>query len=145
MRQRGFTLLEMLVATVIMGIAVVGLLAAISTSMRNAARLTDYDRAALLARSKLDELLIARRLPLNTELAGPFDPVLLGGVEGGWRARVTPFDLPPRPAPGAPVLDRVELQVWWNAGGERRTFALDGYRERLLTPEDVTGMAGLPQ
>jgi prepilin-type N-terminal cleavage/methylation domain-containing protein len=40
MKRAGFTLLEMMVATVIMGIAVVGLLSGISSSMRNAAKLT---------------------------------------------------------------------------------------------------------
>jgi len=53
MRTRGFTLLEVLVATLIMGLAVVGLLSAISTSMRNAARLTDYDRVAMVARPRV--------------------------------------------------------------------------------------------
>jgi general secretion pathway protein I len=143
MKARGFTLLEMLVATVIMGIAVVSLLAAISTSMRNAARLTDYDRAALLARSKMDELLLAPRLPLNMEFAGPFDPVLLGGREGGWRARVTPFEMPPQAIPGAPALDRVELQVWWNAGDQPRTFRMNGYRTRVLTQQEVAAATGV--
>ena len=36
MKERGFTLLEVLVATMIMGLAVVGLLSSISVSMRNA-------------------------------------------------------------------------------------------------------------
>ena len=43
--RRGFTLLEVMVATTIMGIAVVTLLSALSTSVRNATRLTDYVRA----------------------------------------------------------------------------------------------------
>ena len=54
----GFTLLEVLVATTIMAIAVSGLLASLSTSLRVASRLTDYDRATLLAREKMDELLV---------------------------------------------------------------------------------------
>ena len=141
MRQRGFTLLEMLVATVVMGVAVVSLLAAVSTSMRNAARLTDYDRAALLARSKMEELLVTPRLPLRSDMAGGFDPSLLGGVEGGWRARVVPFLMPPRPVGGIPALDQVRLQVWWKAGDQERTFNLNAYRTRVLSAQDIAAMA----
>ena len=38
----GFTLLEVLVATVIMGLAVAGLVAGLSQSVKNASRLNDY-------------------------------------------------------------------------------------------------------
>ncbi len=41
----------MIVATTIMAIAIVGLLAGISGATRNAARLRDYDRAVELAAS----------------------------------------------------------------------------------------------
>ena len=58
----------MLVATLIMGMAVVGLLSAISTSMRNAARLTDYDRVAMLARAQMDALLLE---PAPATVLGP--------------------------------------------------------------------------
>ncbi|HTQ57647.1 MAG TPA: type II secretion system protein [Bryobacteraceae bacterium] len=136
MRRRGFTLLEMLVATLIMGIAVVGLMAEITNSMRNATRVTNRDRAVLLARSKMDELLLDIHFPLNTVVQGSLDPALTGGVPGGWRARMTRFDMPPDPAPGAPVLDRMELEIWWMAGGERRSFQLNGYRTDVLRPED---------
>ena len=56
-RQRGFTLLEMIVATMIMGIAVVGLMSGISSTTRNAARLRDYDRVVQLARLRMNDLL----------------------------------------------------------------------------------------
>jgi prepilin-type N-terminal cleavage/methylation domain-containing protein len=88
--RKGFTLLEMMAATVVMGIAVVGLLSGISTSMRNAGRLTDYDRAVLLARARMGELLVDRTLPKQTIIEGQFEPALAGGIEGGWRARVSP-------------------------------------------------------
>ena len=83
MKPRGFTLLEMMVATLIMGIAVIGLMGEITASMRNASRVTERDRAALLARSKMDELLLDPQFPLETPVAGAFDPVMTGGVEGG--------------------------------------------------------------
>src|SRR4029450_12885425 len=115
-------LLEVLVATVLMAIAVAGAMSALSTSMRNAARLTDYDRAALFARRKMDELLITRRLPKHTMTEARWDTILTDGRESGWRARVTPFELPASPGPGSNYMERVELQVWWAVGEAQRTF-----------------------
>ncbi len=85
MRSRGFTLLEMLVATVIMGLAVVGLLSNISTSLQHASRLIEQDRAALAARRTMDELLVNSRLPYDSPIEGRFDPAATG-MNGGWRA-----------------------------------------------------------
>ena len=142
MRQQGFTLLEVLVATVIMGIAVVTLLSGISTSLRNAARVTDYDRAVLVARAKMDALLAESRLPKMEILEGPFDPALMGGVEAGWRARSTVFEAPRNVTPGITVLERVELEVWWKAGENRRTFTLEGFRRHVLREGEVPRGAG---
>ena len=58
MNRSGFTLLEVLVATVIMGIAVTGLIVGLSQSVKNASRLSDYDGAAMLARTKMNDLLL---------------------------------------------------------------------------------------
>ena len=137
MSRRGFTVLEMLVATLIMGIAVIGLMGEITASMRNASRVTERDRAALLARSKMDELLLDPLFPLNTPVEGPFDPALTGGVPGGWRASLTRFEMPPYPAPGQQSLDRMALEIWWMAGVERRTFTLYGYRAHVLRAEEL--------
>jgi len=135
--RRGFTLLEVLVATLVMAIAVTGLLSAISTSLRSAARLTDYDRAVLLARQKMDEMLVAPRLPKLTPFDGTWEPALTGGLTMGWRARLTPFEKLENAGPGAPFLERIELEIWWMNGPQRRTFSLDGFRRGILTPEDV--------
>lgn len=137
MKERGFTLLEVLVATLIMGLAVVGLLSAISVSMRNAARVTDYDRVALLARAQMDSLLLTRRLPWYSVVQGPFDPALIGGREAGWQARVTPFEKAVVPGVGNSVLERIELEVWWKNGDDRRTFTLDAFRRKVLRADDI--------
>ena len=47
-QQRGFTLLEALVATMLMGVAIAGILDALAASSRNVRRLTQADRAVLL-------------------------------------------------------------------------------------------------
>ena len=128
-RRRGFTLLEVMVATTIMGIAVVTLLSALSTSVRNATRLTDYDRAVLLARAKMDALLVDPALPAQTVLEQALDASLLGGAKGGWRAKVTPFEQGPGDRLG---LERVQLEIWWMSGNLRRSFGLEGFRRTVL-------------
>jgi general secretion pathway protein I len=137
MKPRGFTLLEMLVATAIMGIAVVALLANLSTSLNNAAHVTEYDRAAVLARRKMDELLVNSRLPKFAPLQGEFDPASTGGVTAGWRARLTPFEAPPEVTAGSAVLERLEFEAWWGSGEAKRTLKLEGFRRSVIKPEDV--------
>jgi general secretion pathway protein I len=141
--KRGFTLLEMVVATLIMAVAVVGLLTGISGATRNAARLREYDRAVQLARLRMNDLLMDYLMPRNTLVSGTFDPALTGGIESGWRARLENFEMPPVPAPGQLALDRMELEIWWANGNEHRTFTLDAFRTRVLRPEDVA--VGVPQ
>ncbi len=138
---RGFTLLEVLVATLIMGIAVAGALSALSSSSRNAARLTDYDRATLLAKSKMDELLANQQIHRKIPLEGAFDPALTGGNPAGWTARVMPFETAAGAGPGRWVLDRIELQIWWFTGPSnsptRHEFTLEGFRRGVLQPGDL--------
>ena len=129
--RRGFTLLEMIVATTVMAIAVVGLLSGIAGAARNAARLREYERVVQLARMQMDFLLVDRTVSGARD--GTFEAQQTGGVEAGWQSRVSVSEAPPNPAPGQPVLDRIELEVWWMQGDERRTFTVDGYRTRFLS------------
>lgn len=136
--ERGFTLLEVLVASLIMAIAVAGLLTNLSTSLRNGARLTDADRAAAIARAKMDELLLESKLPHNREVAGALPPALTGWPEAGWRAVVQPFEVPPGAQPNVSyILERIRLEIWWNTNGVRRTFPLESYRAGRMLEGDV--------
>ena len=129
----GFTLLEVLVATVIMGIAVAGLIAGLSQSVKNASRLGDYDRTAMLARTKMNDLLLDSNLPFQGEVSGDFPIAETGGMKGGWRAQLRPFDLPPNAGPNTLILQRIGLEVWWQPStGTRRTLSLEGYRQALI-------------
>jgi prepilin-type N-terminal cleavage/methylation domain-containing protein len=131
-QQRGFTLLEALVATMIMGVAVAGILDALAASSRNVARLTQADRAVLLARTKMDELLVDDGLPRKTFLDGQFTAAQAGAMNAGWRARVTPIESAPQATDLNWVIDRIELEIWWMDGATRRSFSLEGYRRALL-------------
>jgi len=127
----------MIVASTIMAIAVVGLLSGISGSTRNAARLREYDRLVQLARTRMNDLLLDYTLPRDAVVNGMFDSDQSGGISAGWQARLTTFELPPRVVPNELALDRVELQIWWMSGAQRRTFTLDAFRQRILTQRDM--------
>ena len=134
---RGFTLLEVLVATAIMGIAIAGVLNTITGAARNAARLTEYDRAVLLAQSKMDELLAEPKLARNVPMAGEFDAVRTGGVPCSWRAVIQPFETVAGGAPGMADVDRVELEIDWMDGAVKHRFSLEGFRRGILQAGDV--------
>lgn len=138
--RRGFTLLEVLVATLLMAIAVTGVLGALRASLSNAARLTDTERGIALARRQMDELLATRILPRGIPFEGRFAPETTGGLEAGWRSLVTPFEgqvAAPgqKPPPGSRIVERIHLEVWWRHSGSRRSMELDGYRGAIVTPE----------
>jgi general secretion pathway protein I len=119
----GFSLLEVLVATVIMGIAVTALIVGLTQSVKNASRLSEYDHAAMLARAKMNDLLLDVDLPFDGPVQGSFD------ASSGWRATLRPYDMPPNAFPGQVILQQVALEVWWQPpAGTRRTMQLSGYR-----------------
>ncbi len=138
MNRRGFTLLELIVATTVLGVAVVGLMSGITGSTRNAALLRDSDRIAMAARERMNELLADYSLPRDTPVSAPFDPALIGGIQAGWRAQLTTAEKPPSPA-GQLVLDRIRLEVWWLRNGSRRTLELEGFRKRFLMKGEAVG------
>jgi general secretion pathway protein I len=134
--RNGFTLLEVLVATAIMAIAITALLSNLSVSMRTAGRLTDYDRAAMIARARMDELLLDQKLPHGTEFEGLLDPARTGWTRSGWRGVVRVFERPPHSGIGTPALERVNLEIWWDTMQGRRTFTLEAFRRGAIRPED---------
>ncbi len=138
-RSAGFTLLEVLVATTILGLSVAALLGALSQSMNNAARLRDYDRAAIAARAKMEELLLDPALPRFVELSGALSH------DQRWRARVVPFDVPPQPSPGYQVLDRIELTASWKSGSQTKSITIEGYRPGILRAADFAAPGALRQ
>jgi general secretion pathway protein I len=120
--RKGFSLLEVMVATLIMGIAVTGLIVGLSQSVKNAARLSDYDRAAMQARTRMNDLLLDPGLPFD------------GSVEGtNWRAVTKPFDVPPQAGPGTMILQQIALEISWQPeSGTKRTMRLTGYRQTRI-------------
>jgi hypothetical protein len=110
-----------------MAIAVTGLIVGLSQSVRNAERLSEYDRAAMLARTKMNDLLLAADLPFEGEVNGTIDR------KTGWRAAIRPYDVPPDAGPGTAILQQIALEIWWQpTAGSKHTLQLAGYRRARI-------------
>ena len=128
-RNSGFSLLEMIVATTVLSLAIVGLLGLLRASLANAARVREYDRAAMLARSTMTELLATDPLPVPATLSGRYDD------KSGWNARTSAAEMPITARTGGVMVAQVKLTVWWNSEGRRKTAVFDGFRRVRIGQE----------
>lgn len=127
--RQGFSLLELLVATALLGIAIVGLLTLITGSLSNAVVVRDYDRAAMLGRAKMNELLTVSPIEIGRPIAGQYD-------EGwGWEAVVTPFEALPPVGVGGHLVLRIQVIIWWRNAMGRRQVEFGSYRTIRVSAE----------
>jgi general secretion pathway protein I len=135
-RAGGFSLLEVLVAFVILSLVATALFRLFGGALNNASAADDYSRAALLAESVLAET-----------AAGPLrESVVQGDAEEGrmrWTARVSAYtppgvnpDLERQSEPMQTRLWRVAVEVAFpGAAGGERTYALATTRIGARNPQ----------
>lgn len=129
-RQRGFTLLEVLVAATIMAIAVGTIFSTLSTSLNTASRVDLRDRAAMQAQRILEDFLGDTSIPRGQQLSGHITAVQTG-IEADWRAQVTPVEV----GPGGWGVERVVVELAWLSGARPQALQLEGYRTaRIIGP-----------
>ena len=125
--RRGFTLLEVLVASTIMAIAIGTIFSALSTSLQTASRVSLRDQAAIQAQRILDELLADTTLPRGQQLQGHLRAAQ-GGLEADWRAQETPVES----TVTGWVVDRVAVELAWRNNSRPAVLQLEGYRTARL-------------
>jgi general secretion pathway protein I len=140
--QRGYTLLEVLVAFTLLAIGLGLLLAILSGGVHSIARSSQSTQASLYAESLLDTLGADRRLQPGRSQ---------GMFEQGryrWTLEIAPFKPPlPTPARGTAyaadpnvqsladnVMYRVVLQMQWGAHGPDQTLRVETLRAYLPAP-----------
>ena len=128
----GFTLLEVLVATAILGTAVAALFSLLSGSLSNARRLQAPEQVLVMARSQLNELLISSERGRAAAPVLTLDEPLYGrwNEQARWEALATRVPTSePQPA-GAPILVRIEIDAYWNSGAGRgeKQLSLETYQ-----------------
>ena len=124
--QKGFTLLEVLVATIILAVAVSALMANLSTSTANLFKVNDIDRLTFLSKRKMDELLAIQNIRRMAILEGVLEADAKEKPIAGFRAQIIPFG--PLSQSSGERLERVRLETWLQSGSRRRTLTLESFR-----------------
>ena len=128
--QRGFSLLEVLVAFAILSISLGVLLQTFATGLRNVGLADDYTQATLYAESILTA--IGRTGVLSVgERSGPINE------QFSWRSSVTPYEeAMPDPEIIKARVYRVSVEVYWSGLRKNRSVLLETLR---LVPLDPAG------
>jgi len=114
--QRGFTLMEILVAVMILAISVVVILQLFSGGLKSSRLSGDYTLAIFHAREKMDEILLQDEMT-DEVLEGEFDD----GYE--WRVNVKYIE-PDEEDKRSPVVDsfNIDVNINWFYGNKKKDF-----------------------
>lgn len=123
--QRGITLLEVALATVLLGVAATGLLGTINHALAGIRGVREHSQAVLRAKSVLEEILALPRLRAGQAFQGS------GNDTSGWRASIEPLQ-PTSVRLEASGLVRIQVEVWWLSDDQRKSLNLEGYRRREI-------------
>ncbi len=139
--QRGYTLIEVVVAFALLAFGLTLLLSALTNAVRQVRGASDSGRAALHAQSILDQVGYGEALT-----PGHRDGTLDEG-RYRWAMDVKPYveaagSSQDAIVPGAPQLLELQLSVTWGDGGPRQQLHVDSLR--LVTPTDLKALSAAP-
>lgn len=124
MKSRGFSLLEVVVALTILGIGLSVIFAGMSGSIRSLDRAETAGRRVELARLKLAELDLMKRIPLRDSATGMFED----GTQ--WTLSTSPFIPPveegPKRNPSSVI--RIDLTLEWTGRNGPQRQMIQTYR-----------------
>jgi general secretion pathway protein I len=119
---RGFTLIETLVAISILAISLVVILQLFSGGLKSSRLSDEYTRGIFHAREKMDEILLAGELT---------EGVISGDFDDGFRWRAEALHLDIKEAGDVKLPFRafnIKVDVMWDAGGHEKHFAINAIK-----------------
>jgi general secretion pathway protein I len=125
MRNRGFTLIEIVVAMAILGVGLIVIIELFSGGLRLGRVSEEYTQAVGLARVKLEEIFLAEQLKEGSE-QGEFNK------DFRWQVGVKKVDLLPveKGLEFKPPVEfyQIKVNIFWKSGSKERSTEIESFR-----------------
>lgn len=144
--QRGFTLLEVLVAMSLIGIGFATAFVALSGARRLSEKVGAHEVAMQIARAKLDEILYSKGNTLIEDTEGTKE-LIYAGQSFGYQVKIRPVAVPLAATPDDTLVEDVGIEVFWshgdtkNAKEKRHSYQLATMR---MTPKALAQATANP-
>jgi general secretion pathway protein I len=126
-KQRGFTLIEVLVAAGVLGIAASALFGLLSRSLFNLRKVEDLHRYELVAEDVMNRVLLSSTLAPGTA-EGPID-----NLGAQWAVSVSPWAPPNFDAKPAQAVFRIDVAVSWPGRSSRQSIKVESLKVANVT------------
>jgi len=126
-KQKGFTLIEVIVAVAVLGLAGSALFSLFGRSIDNIRRMEELHSYQLAGEEVMNRVLLLGQVPADGEARGRLDQ-----IDADWRVRILPWI--PETLEGSPeqAIIRIEVEVSWDGRAGRRNLVLETVRPSLL-------------
>lgn len=130
---RGFTLLEVLVAVAVAGLALVAVFGQLNQSVNTVTQLRNRTLAHWVALDRITEIRLAPGLPKTGERS---DEIEMAGLEFWYRVRISETPVPD--------LRRIDVSVAFADNRQRIVSAASGFVAPVPEPRDIVPGGGWP-
>ena len=121
--KRGFTLIEVLVAASVLGIAATALFGLLSKSLSNLRKVEDLHRYELAAQDLMNRVLLLQTIPAPAAAEGVVD-----SSGGQWRVNVTPWAPATLEKQPDQAILRIEVEVTWPGRSSQRSIEFESLK-----------------
>jgi prepilin-type N-terminal cleavage/methylation domain-containing protein len=130
--QKGFTLIEVIVAVAILGLTGSALFSLFGRSIDNIRRMEELHSYQLAGEEVMNRVLLLGRVPAAGEVRGRLDQ-----IDADWTVRIVPWI--PDTLEGRPdqAIVRIEVEIAWDGRSGRRNLLLETIRPSLLSYDDL--------
>jgi prepilin-type N-terminal cleavage/methylation domain-containing protein len=138
---RGFTLIEVLVAAGILGMVATALFGLLSTSLSNLHKVEEMHQYELAAEDTMDRVLFQPTLPVPSRAEGSLDSLgnvsNLGNSGGHWTVNIDPWAPPKLENAPSQVVVKVHVVVSWPGRVSERSIELETLKATKIENYDL--------